>query len=186
MLFNLFGSKKKDKEDPTFKDRVYIEYQAKMNACALLAKEQPDTIFIAWFTDTAKQFKAFFIEKGLDEKRIIEARYIHATQFQKKTPVFVEHYPVQAKEMNLVENWNLQNILVYSSLNEPFFKYFGSDKIIGLLKMTGMQNSEAVEHSYVTESIIRAQKNITDKVIVEKSANSQAEWMERNLEVREP
>lgn len=186
MLFNLFGSKKKDKEDRTFKDRVYIGYEAKMNACALLAKEQPDTLFIAWFTDTAKQFKAFFIAQGLDENRITEARYIHATQLQKNTPVFVEHYPLPAKELNLVENWNIQNIVVYSAMDEPFFKYFGSDKMIPLIKMMGMEESESIEHSFVTESIIKGQQKIAEKVIVDQSAKSQAEWMEKNLEARVP
>jgi hypothetical protein len=181
MLFNLFGSKEEDKEPRVFKDKVYIGSAAKMNACVALAKEQPDILFIAWFSDTAEKYKAFFIENGLDGNNITEARLIHTAQLQTHIPVFVEHYPLHAKELALVENWNLQNIIVYSAMDEPLFKHFGSDKMIPLIKLLGMKESESIEHSYVTESITKGQKKIADKVIVEQSAQSQGEWMERNL-----
>ena len=54
--------------------------------------------------------------------------------------------------------------------------------MIPLIKLMGMKESESIEHSYVTESIVKGQKKIADKVMVEQSANSQDEWMERNLE----
>jgi len=181
MLFNLFGSKEEDNEPRLFKDRVYMGSEAKMNACVQLAKEQPDTLFIAWFSDTAKKYKAFFIEKGLDGNSITEARHIYPTQLQEKTPVFVEHYPLHTKELALIDDWNLKNIIVYSAMDEPLFKHFGSDKMIPLIKLLGMKESESIEHSYVTESIVKGQKKIADKVIVEQSASSQDEWMERNL-----
>jgi len=155
--------------------------EAKMNACAQLAKEQPDTLFIAWFSDTAKKYKAFFIEKGLNENSIAETRLLHAAQLQSHTPVFVEHYPLNAKELAFAENWNIKNIIVYSAMDEPLFKHFGSDKMIPLIKLLGMKESESIEHSYLTESIIKGQEKIAEKMIVEQSANSQGEWMERNL-----
>ncbi len=181
MLFNLFGSKEEDKEPRIFRDRMYMGSEAKMNACAQLAKEQPDTLFIAWFSDTAKKYKAFFIEKGLDENSIAEARLLHAAQLQSHTPVFVEHYPLNAKELTFAQKWDIQNVIVYSAMDEPLFKHFGSDKMIPLIKLLGMKESESIEHSYVTESIVKGQKKIADKVIVEQSASSQDEWMERNL-----
>lgn len=181
MLFNLFGSKEEEKPDRIFSDRVYIASEAKMNACMQLSKEQPNTLFIAWFTDTARKFKDFFLQKGLDENRIIEARYIHAAKLQTHTPVFVEHYPLHARELALVENWQLKNIIVYSAMDEPLFKHFGSDKMIPLIKLLGMKENEAIEHSYVTQSIIKGQQKIADQVSIEQTANSQADWMERNL-----
>lgn len=186
MLLNLFGSKEEEKEDRIFKDRVYMGSEAKMNACVQLAKEQPATLFIAWFSGTAKKYKAFFVEKGLDENSIIEARLIRAAQLQTHTPVFVEHYPLHAKELALLDKWNLKNIIVYSAMDEPLFKHFGSDKMVPLIKLLGMKESESIEHSYVTESIIKGQKKIADKVIVEQSASSQDEWMERNLKATVP
>ncbi len=181
MLFNLFGGKEEEKPDRIFLDRVYITSEAKMNACVQLAMEQPNTLFIAWFTDTTRKFKEFFIQKGVDENCVTEARVIHAAQLHTNTPVFIEHYPLHSKELALVENWQLNNMIVYSAMDEPLFKHFGSDKMIPLIKLLGMKENEAIEHSYVTQSIIKGQQKIAGKVIIEQSANSQADWMDRNL-----
>jgi hypothetical protein len=181
MLFNLFGNKEEEKEDRLFSDKVYISSGAKMNACVQLAKEQPDTLFIAWFSDTAKRFKDLFKQNELEETRITAAHLLHAAQLQNHTPVFVEHYPLHAKELALVENWNLKNIPVFSAMDEPLFKHFGSDKMIPLIKLLGMKEHESIEHTYVTQSIVKGQQKIADKVSIEQSANSQAEWMERNI-----
>ena len=60
--------------------------------------------------------------------RIIEAKYLTPAQLQSNTAVFTEHYPLHGKEENFVENWETKNILVYSAMDEPLFKHFGSEK----------------------------------------------------------
>jgi len=181
MLSNLFG-KKKDAESPAiFKDKVYIHSTGKMNACLQLAKTQPEAIFIAWFNETAKTYKAFFAQNGIDLARIITVDEFHANTVQNHQPVFLEHYPLPAKELELVKDWQLTNIPVFSAMVEPLFKHFGSDKMIPLIKLFGMKESEAIEHSYVTESIIKGQGKIANKVITEQTANSQTEWMNKNM-----
>ncbi len=181
MLFNLFGKSKEGSPDRIFIDKVYLNTQAKLNACALLIKEQPDTLFIAWFADTAKKFKDFFQQNNLDVSGITEARLIHAGKFSGCTPVFIEHYPLHEKELAMVEQWQQQKVMVYSAMDEPLFKHFGSDKMIPLIKLLGMQENESIEHSYVTETIIKGQKKIADQVLVEQAASSQKEWMDRNI-----
>ena len=181
MFSNLFGKKESEDKDHLFKDRAYMNTEAKMKACTALAKENESAIFIAWFSDTAKQFKNYFSTNGLDENRITEARYLTASQLQSFTPVFVEHYPVHTKEENFVANWKTKKILVYSAMDEPLFKHFGSEKLIPLMKMMGMKENEVIEHSMVSKSIISGQKKIGEQVSFEQSASSQAEWMERNL-----
>lgn len=44
-----------------------------------------------------------------------------------------------------------------------------------------MKEREAIEHSYVTESIIKGQAKIANKVIIEQIADSQVEWMIENM-----
>ena len=95
--------------------------------------------------------------------------------------MFAEHYPLPAKELELVKDWQLTNIIVFSAMDEPLFKYFGSDKMIPLIKLFGMKESEAIEHSYVTASIIKGQGKIANKVITEQIADSQGEWMIKNM-----
>ena len=73
-------------------------------------------------------------------------------------------------------------MIVLSAMDEPLFKHFGSDKMIPIIKLFGMKESEAIEHSYVTESIIKGQNKIAIKVTGEQPANSQAEWMQLNME----
>ncbi len=181
MLSNLFG-KKEDTESPAvFKDKVYIHSTGKINACLQLAKAQPKNIFIAWFDETAETYKAFFAQNGIDKDRITTVGKIDITALQNFQPVFLEHYPLPAKELELVKDWQLTNIPVFSAMDEPLFKHFGSDKMIPLIKLFGMKESEAIEHSYVTESIIKGQGKIANKVVTEQTADSQAEWMNKNM-----
>ncbi len=182
MISNLFGKKEDTKTTPVFKDKVYIHSTGKMNACLQLAKTQAEVIFIAWFKKTAETYKAFFLQNGIDEARITTVNKIDITIIQTHQPVFLEHYPLPAKELELVKDWQLTNIIVFSAMDEPLFKHFGSDKMIPLIKLFGMKESEAIEHSYVTESIIKGQVKIANKVMTEQIANSQTEWMIKNME----
>lgn len=183
MFFNLFGKKDDSNNGHIFSDKAYINAEGKRNGCLQLAKEQPNSVFIAWFSETAKEYKALFTKNALEESRVIEVRNVHAAKLENKIPVFLEHYPLHEKELELVANWEQKKILVYNSLDEALFKHFGSDKMIPLIKMLGMKEDEAIEHSYVTQSITRGQQKIAALVSLEQSASSQEEWMERNIKV---
>lgn len=181
MLFNLFGKKDDAAGDHVFVDRAYVSTGAKMNACAELARKEPNYIFICWFADTAAKFREFFRNQGIDENRVIETHHLHASKLLNKTPVFVEHYPLHTKELELIKNWDTEKIVVYSAMDEPLFKHFGSDKLIPIMKMLGMKEDEVIEHNMVSKSIIKGQEKIAEKVTVDHSASSQAEWMSKNL-----
>ncbi len=178
MAFNLFGKKEKG---PSFSDRAYMTTSGKMNACVELAKSDPSTIFVCWFPDTARKFKTLFNENGLEENRVLETKNLHSGMLLNKTIVFTEHYPIHQKEIELVKNWTQNKYLVYNSLDEPLFKHFGSEKMLPIMKMLGMKEDEAIEHSMVTKSITRAQEKIGSKVNLEMTANSQQEWFVKNL-----
>jgi hypothetical protein len=181
MLSNLFGKKEGTETDKNFKDKVYINSTGKMNACLQLVKENSSIIFIAWFKETAKIFKTCFEKNGIDESRILLAGAFDKMIVQDHHPVFLEHYPLNAKELQLVSDWELTNIIVFNAMDEPLFKHFGADKMIPLIKLFGMKESEAIEHAYVTESIVKGQGKIANKVITEQTADSQAEWMIKNM-----
>jgi len=181
MLFNLFGKKDDEAPESIFTDKTYMTTAAKINACIALAKAQPDTLFICWFTNTLKTFKAAFTQYGLDELKVIDVKQIHSGMLQNKTPVFTEHYPLHDKETELVAHWPTQKIVVFSAMDEPLFKHLGSDKMLPLMKLLGMKEEEAIEHSLVTKSIIKGQAKIAAAVTLEQPANSQEEWLERNF-----
>jgi hypothetical protein len=181
MLFNLFGRKQEGCSRSIFEDKVYISSGAKMNACIQLAKEQPSILFVAWFSETARKYRDLLIKNGLEESRVTEARLVHTAQLQNHVPVFLEHHLLHEKEIALAEKLEQKKLIVYSSLDEPLFNLFGSDKIISMMRQMGMKEDEAIVHQLVTKSITRAQEKIAGKISVEQSANSQAEWLERNL-----
>lgn len=181
MSFSLFGKKEDTSPESVFTDRTFMTGAAKMNACLALAKEQPQTLFICWFADTLKNFKAAFLQAGLEESRVMDAKNVHSGMLAHKTPVFTEHYPLHAKELALVEHWNLTQIPVYSAMDEALFLHFGSEKMLPLMKLLGMKENEVIEHSFVTKSIVKGQDKIAAQVQNELPANSQAEWMERNI-----
>jgi hypothetical protein len=182
MLSNLFGKKDTSDSPALFKDKVYLHTSGKIVACLNLAKANPDYIFIAWFAETAATFTKFFNQYGFDEKRIVLAEKMDHAPSQNHQVVFIEHYPLNAKELELVKDWQLANIPVYSAMDEPLFKHFGSDKMVPLIKLLGFKESESIEHSYVTESIVKGQNKIAAKVLVEQTAASQGEWMKKNLQ----
>lgn len=76
---------------------------------------------------------------------------------------------------------NVKQVIVFSSLNEPLFKRFGADKIIQVMKQLGMKDDEVIEHSMINKAIQRAQEKIEKKVVVEQSAHSQHDWLEKNF-----
>ncbi|MGG9970254.1 hypothetical protein ACQ33O_00555 [Ferruginibacter sp. SUN002] len=181
MFFNLFGKKEEKSGEGVFVDRVFIDAAGKWYAILQLAKQQADTVFIAWFADTLKTAKELFAQNGIDEARVLDARHVFITMIENKQPVFLGHYPLHEKETALISNWPHTKIPVYSSLDEAIFKHFGSEKMIPLIKMLGMKEDEPIEHSYVTQSITRGQQKIAALVTLEQSASSQQEWMERNI-----
>ncbi|HNU86940.1 MAG TPA: hypothetical protein PKJ94_01530 [Ferruginibacter sp.] len=181
MIFNLFGKKDEAADNHIFTDKAYVSTAAKMNACAGLARKEPGSLFICWFPETAARFRDFFRQQGLDENLVMETKHVHASKLADKKPVFVEHYPLHTKELELVKNWEKEKIIVFSALDEPLFKHFGSDKVIPMIKLLGMKEDEAIEHSMVTKSIIKGQEKIAELVSLEQSASSQAEWMTKNI-----
>jgi hypothetical protein len=53
--------------------------------------------------------------------------------------------------------------------------------MIPLMKLLGMKEDEVIEHSFVSKSIIKGQAKIAGMVNLEQPANSQEEWLEKNL-----
>ncbi|MBD0278210.1 MAG: hypothetical protein ICV81_09640 [Flavisolibacter sp.] len=83
--------------------------------------------------------------------------------------------------MNLFYDLQLTSVTVYSSLDEPLLKYFGSNKIVPTLQQMGVQEEAPLQHAMITSAIKKAQDPIADKVYMEMAACSQAEWLMINL-----
>lgn len=171
--------KKKDK-GPKITDLVFASSTGKLHALAEAAKHNTNTVFIAWFEESLEQLQKHFQQQQI-QTEVLSYRQIHAGNVQGNTIIFIEHYPLQAKETEIFSLLANKNITVYSSLDEPLFKHFGGENIAGLLSKLGMNENEAISHSMITSSIKNVQEKLATKMLTEHSANSMEDWFRKNV-----
>jgi hypothetical protein len=175
-MFSLFGKKDKVR----IIDKVFISSTAKQSAIRERIATQSDLIVIAWFEESYNQIKNLFASNDL-EVEIFMAREIAAHHIQHKNILFYEHYPLSARENELLEKLQLSEAVFYSSLDEPLFMHFGGEKMISLLEKMGFSENESIEHPMISNAIKNAQEKISGEVVIEHSAQSQAEWFSKNI-----
>jgi hypothetical protein len=95
--------------------------------------------------------------------------------------VFVEHHPSGIKEKELLEKLQIREAMFYSALDEPLFKHFGGDNIISMMEKMGLSENEAIEHPMISAAIKNAQEKISNGLVIEHSAQSQADWFSKNI-----
>ena len=180
MAFSFFRSKK----DPSIpiKNKVLTNKTAKWEVCKDLLHKHPETIFIAWFEDSASELKVVLQlgETESDSKVMLATRpgFHHKPQ---GNIIFVERYPLKAREQEFFKTIGLSEVSCYCSLDDALLEYFGSQNIASLMQKMGMKENEVVESGMIDNSIERAQERLDEKIVVDQSARSQREWMERNL-----
>jgi len=176
-MFDFF---KKKKDKITIVDKIWMTQAAQLNAIVSQKKNNPDSIFIFWFDDSFRQAESFLQETSISSSDRLMAREAHASQLENKQIIFAEHYPLLQKEHELFAKLNLTEVQIWSALDEPLFKQFGSDKIIGMMKQLGMKEENAIEHNMISKAIQNAQEKISKKVLLDQTCSSQEEWMKRN------
>ncbi len=175
-MFSFFGNKEK----VNITDAVFMHTDAKWKSCVNMLKTDPGIVFIAWFPDTVDQLQSYFDQKGVSAT-LGSYRETSTHLAMGRTVIFVEHYPLFQKENDLYTSLDLKKVKVLSALDEPLFQLFGGEKIINVMRSMGLQEDEAVEHSMISRSLKNAQDKIGKKIMVEQSAQSQADWFKRNF-----
>lgn len=174
----MFGLFKKKEPEIKVVDKVWMTEDAKWNACLKLLAENPNVQFVAWFEDTRKKLNELLEQYNHQHKVIL---YRQTISSQKLNYVFVEHYPLLQKETELFKHLELTTATVLSSLDESLFKQFGSERLGPLLQKIGLEPNEAIEHNMITMSFKRAQEKIAEKVLIDNTANNQADWLLKNM-----
>jgi len=175
-MFNFF---KKKAPEIKIIDNVYMSAAAKFKAMLTQWSAANDTAFVFWFEDSLRDAATFFAAQTTSPVALLNTR--EATgQLAGMTPVFAEHYPVRSKELELFGKMNLSSVQVLSSLDEPVFQQFGADKIIQVMQQLGMKEEESIEHKMVTNAIQKMQEKLEKKIVIDQSARSQAEWLQKN------
>ncbi len=154
---------------------------AKWHACLQAQHTTAATVFIAWFEETQQQLQEYFTEQNAVNATIILYREA-ASHFINNNPViFAEHYPLREKEEALYTSLKLEEIKVFSSLEDTLFQYFGGARIIEVMQKMGLQQNEPVQHPMIGMALKNAQEKLAGKVSLEQSARSQEEWFKRNV-----
>ena len=162
-------------------DKIWISETAKWKACVQAYEQNKSTLFIAWFQDTQRKLQLYFSQNNKPEATVSLYRNVHPHMLSNQQLIFVEHYPLSKNEQDLFSFLKLKEVLVFSSLDESFFQYFGGEKLITIMQNIGMQQDEPVEHSMITRALRNAQDKLNKKILLEQSARSQQEWLNKNI-----
>lgn len=177
-MFNFF-SKKEGTVKTT--DIIWMSDSAKTNGLIEAWKKNPSLIIICWFENTVQELQTAFAKETTAEVLLYMPRNVNSSQLSGKQIIFAEHHPLKKKEQEVFSNWQLKEAVIHSSLDEPLFQHFGGERMIDLMKKLGMQENESVQHSMISSSIKNAQEKMEKKMTGDLSANSQKEWIARNI-----
>jgi hypothetical protein len=182
MFFGLFGKKETSAFHKKFTNVIYASDIAKQKGIVQFALANNDAIFIAWFTNTAASYRKQFLANNMSEDRIVEAKSFSTAKYSTATIIFLEHFPLRAKEEALVQNCMQVEFVFYNALTEPIFAYFSSDRIIDVMSRLGYKDGETIQHKMIDKSLLRAQEKIAERVQFETNTSaSQSEWMLVNV-----
>lgn len=179
-LQSLFGGKNKGPE-AKLRDRVLVTQAGKEKAILNLVQADPSIRLVYWFRETGQHYRQLLEAAGLSSAAVTDARTIRVDEATAAKIVFIERYPLAEKETEVMALWPDHAYPAYSSLDEPLFLHFGSDRIAGVMKSLGMKEDEVVEHSMITQSLARGQEKIAGQVSFDQGANSQSEWMRKHI-----
>src|SRR5690349_20869263 len=115
MPFNLFSRKK---PGPLVRDLVWISTEARMKGCLMMLDKHPDAILAAWFNETSRQFQEYLARHGVTTT-VRNIRQLSSPQVENKTLLVLEHYPLAAKEDELMATWKPVSLTVLNSLDQP-------------------------------------------------------------------
>lgn len=173
-MFELF--KKKDK-DVQVTDKIWMNEQAKWQACFELYQQNPQTIFISWFEESRNHLRQYFESKAVSDMHIVDANFANVLQ-QNDPVIFIEHFPLFAEEQQKFVDLGLKEVVIYSSLDEAILDIFGGEKIVEMMQKMGMKENEMIQNSMITMSVKRAQEKIASKAIISGTAKSQRDWLQ--------
>jgi len=134
----------------------------------------------------ARQEKVVFLcDAGLIQSSSLLSLLTIWSNKTKVTFLFAGHYPLPTKEKPVVQKlastFPKSEMLFCSSLDDPSFSIFGSDRIVDLLDKLGMKEDEAIEHALVTKAMENAREKVESSVRSEITAKSEEEWFAKNV-----
>jgi hypothetical protein len=160
---------------------VWINEAAKWKHCVEQMRQNNLTVIITWFEDTWHVLENIFAQAQVSTSTLFPCRQVRAEHIKDAQVIFAEHYPLYQKEKELYKKLHITQAEVYSSLDEPIFRHFGSERLYALLQKMNCNENEPIHHKMVDKAIKRAQDKIASVVAFELGATTQADWLMKNL-----
>lgn len=175
-MFNFF---RKNSPSVTVRDFCFISEEYKLKAIASLALQEPQTIFLCWFSDTHKLLLSYFKGMEISQERVLLLKGSNYLKISHKKIILAEHHPSLQVEENFYKQMNITTVDYYNSLTEAIFKKAGADKIIDLMRKIGVKDDEAIQHTMISSSIKRLQEKMASSLDGFITASSQEEWIKK-------
>lgn len=136
-----------------------------------------------------------FLTAAQEDKGVFvaDAQLIHSKKFldwvyhglPRVNFFFAGHYPLPQRESIIIQKLQTafpkRPLVFHSSMEDPSFTIFGTNKLGELLDKLGMKEEEPIEHTFVTRSMQRAREKVQRMVRSEIVAHSEEEWFTRNV-----
>jgi hypothetical protein len=154
-------------------------------------------IVVTFFPNRHQECKSFFVQNGIPHSDLStddlpggpSIILLPATKLDsyrrtdQKQPVllFYGPSPLPGREEMISERIVPVSQCCCASLDDPFFKAFGMEKVVTLMETLGMQNDESIEHAFVDKAIRSAQEKLGKKVKNEIKSETEEEWFQKNI-----
>ncbi len=198
------------KKKAIFPDKILLSASAKKQALLSISKHKQEgtVFFVSSFVESLLELKSLLEENNISYKEITSlqnlsfteqiylldasllgtaADYMHQSKTMERTIfVLLEHYPILEKDTSITEAiqeiFKTKNISYLLSLEDDFFTWFNTEKIIVLTKRLGLKEHDILEHKTISQAIANYQKKIAKRRKRESPSNySMKKWMEDNL-----
>lgn len=190
-MFGLFKKKKAIKiRDVIWKNEA-VKYLALIDAIGTLDK----CIIVYFFDDTKQHFidvlqhKSIAFDENANASSAISLikydKITSTTAINNRPIIFIEHHPSFSKEENiknsLLNEHGIEQIQFYSSLEDHLFQLFGAERILSLMEKMGYKDNEVIEHSMISNSIVRAQQKLDSEINYASDTKNRLDWFKINL-----
>ena len=174
----MFFSKPKE---PQVKDVIFINEHGYLKALTVWLTQNTAGIICIWFQHDLELLRKAIPEEP-ETRFILAERLSHIHSGENKPLLFAGHYPIREPEINLCNELDLKEMVVYAHLDMALFKLFGAEQIQELMKKMGHQEDEPLSHAMITKSISRAQAKIAESSPIDIRCLSESEWMSTNIQ----
>lgn len=163
------------------KNIVWLNENMKWNHCIARLQQASNTVIITWFEDTLHKLEQILRNAGVSTSTLFPSRQVTHQHVHNTPVIFAEHYPLHHKEKELYKKLHISKAEVHSSLDEPIFRHFGSERLVDLCRKLNCKEDEPMQHRLINTAIKNTQEKIASIVAMEQGATSQAGWLMRNL-----